>query len=28
VVRTIQRQPANGQQLAPPVPILKIEREK
>lgn len=28
VVRTIQRQPANGQQLTPPVPILKIEREK
>lgn len=28
VVRTIQRQPADGQQLSPPVPIVKIEREK
>lgn len=28
VVRTIQSQPANGQKLAPPVTILRIERER
>jgi hypothetical protein len=28
VVRTIQAQPARGQILNPPVPIVRLEREK